>query len=289
LGALHAAIILADRALIEAHRGDEPGARLHANEARRLGLPLNALVADRTAAWALGLLELSLGNATRAHEQLGPLIESRRAAGVGEPGDMRFGTDEIEALIGMGLLAEAGAMLDWYEGLARASGRVFALAACERCRGLLHGARGELEAAVATLEASRTRYATIADPFGLGRTLLALGSIQRRALHRHAARQSLEASLGVFEGLGAKLWAERARAELARIGGRHAAGDELTPSEQQVAALVAQGHTNREVAAVLFLSERTIEGHLSSIYAKLGVRSRAELAHLFSSGPEPRA
>jgi DNA-binding NarL/FixJ family response regulator len=113
--------------------------------------------------------------------------------------------------------------------------------------------------------------------------------VQRRALHRHAARESLEASLGVFEDLGAKLWAERARAELARIGGRHAAGDELTPSERQVAALVAEGHTNREVAAALFLAERTIEGHLSSIYAKLGVRSRTELAHRFSSGSEPRA
>jgi DNA-binding NarL/FixJ family response regulator len=92
----------------------------------------------------------------------------------------------------------------------------------------------------------------------------------------------------MFEDLGAKLWADRARAELARIGGRHAAGDELTPSERQVAALVAEGHTNREVAAALFLAERTIEGHLSSIYAKLGVRSRAELAHRFAAGQDPR-
>ena len=111
--------------------------RSSATRTRHAGwaLPLNALGADRTVAWALGLLELSLGNAARAHEQLGPLVESRRAAGVGEPGDMRFVTDEIEALIGIGRLDDAEAMLAWYEGLAQASGRVFALAACERCRG----------------------------------------------------------------------------------------------------------------------------------------------------------
>ena len=86
----------------------------------------------------------------------------------------------------------------------------------------------------------------------------------------------------MFEDLGARLWAQTARTELARIGGRHAAGDELTPTERQVAALVAEGLTNREVAAKLVLAERTIEGHLSRIYSKLGVRSRAELAHRFS-------
>ena len=289
LGSLYVAIALADRALVEAHLGDEPAARRDAEEAHRLGAPLGALMAERTAAWALGLLELSLGDPAQAHDQLGPLVDGRRAAGVREPGDMRFVTDEIEALVGIGRLEEAEAMLDWYEGLAEASGRVFALAACERCRGLLHGARGEIDEALTALEGSRTRYSSIADPFGEARTLLALGSTQRRALHRHAARESLEAAFAAFEGLGAKLWARRAEAELARIGGRHAAGDELTPGERQVATLVAEGHTNREVAAALYVTERTIEGHLSSIYAKLGVRSRTELAHRFSSGSEPRA
>lgn len=288
-GSFEEAVALADRALVEAHLGDEPSVRRDADEARRLVEPESFLMAERTAAWALGLLELSLGDPARAHDQLGPLVEGRRAAGIGEPGDMRCVTDEIEALIGIGRLEEGEAMLAWYQGLAEASGRVFALAACDRCRGLIHGARGELDPALAALEGSRTRYGTIADPFGQGRTLLALGSVQRRALHRHAARESLDASLEVFEGLGAKLWEDRARAELARIGGRHAAGDELTPSERQVATLVAEGHTNREVAAALFLAERTIEGHLSSIYAKLGVRSRAELAHRFATRPEPRA
>jgi DNA-binding CsgD family transcriptional regulator len=283
------ATLAADRALVEAHMGDEAATRRHAAEAIDLGRPSGALLAERTAAWALGILELSLGDPSRANDHLGPLVESRKSAGVAEPGDMRFVPGQIEALIGTGRLVDAQGMLDWYDGLARASGRIHAQAACHRGRGLLLAARGDLDAALEALEASRTRYATIADPFGLGRTLLALGTIERRALHRRAARASLGASLEVFNGLGAKLWADTARTELARIGGRHAAGDELTPGERQVAALVAEGHTNREVAAALVLTERTIEGHLSSIYAKLQIRSRAELARRLASGSQPPA
>jgi DNA-binding CsgD family transcriptional regulator len=282
---LHA-VALADRALVEAHLGDTSAARSDAKEALRLGAPLGALMADRTVAWALGLLELSLGNPAGAEAQLGPLVGARRALGISEPGDLRFVPDEVEALIGIEQLAEAESLLAWFEGLARASGRVRALAASDRCRGILHGARGELDEAIAALEASRDRYATIADPCGLGRTLLLLGTTQRRSRKRLAARESLEASLAVFKSLGAKLWTERAHEELARISGRHAIGNELTQSERTVATLVAEGRSNREVAAALFLTERTIESHLSRTYAKLGVRSRSELAHRFGAEPE---
>lgn len=283
------AIIVADRALVEAHLGDELAARRDAEEAIRIGAPLAALPAERIAAWSLGLLELSLSNPARAHEQLGPLVASRRAAGVGEPGDMRFVTDEIEALTGIGRLADAEAMLDWFEGLARRSERVGALAACGRCRGLLHAASREFEAAVAALETSRSRYAAVTEPFGLARTLLALGAVERRRLHKREAREALESAHEAFETLGARLWAQAASAELGRIGGRASSRDALTPSERRVATLVAEGRTNREVAAALVLTERTIESHLSSIYAKLGVRSRAELAHRLTAKSEPQA
>lgn len=83
---------------------------------------------------------------------------------------------------------------------------------------------------------------------------------------------------GAFASLGAELWEEKAAAELAGIGGRRAAGGELTPAEERVAALVADGRANKEVAAALFLTERTVEFHLTHVYRKLGVRSRAELA-----------
>ena len=276
------AVALADRAFVEAHLGDSLASRRDAEEALRLGAPVHALMADRTVAWALGLLALSLGDPAEAHDQLGPLVEGRRAAGIGEPGDLRFVPDEVEALIGVGRLPEAEALLGWFTGLAEASGRAHAHAACDRCRGLLHAARGELDSAITALEESRAWYSTISEPLAQGRTLLALGSAERRKGRRRAARLSLRASLDVFEDLGAQLWAQAARTELARIGGRHASNDELTPIERQVAALVAEGLTNREVAAKLILAERTIEGHLSRIYSKLGVRSRAQLAHRYS-------
>ena len=102
--------------------------------------------------------------------------------------------------------------------------------------------------------------------------------MHRRAKHKRAARESLGAAEAIFEGMGARAWAERARAELARVGGRAPSGGELTPTELRVAELVAEGLQTKQVAAALFVSPKTVEGHLTSIYAKLGVHSRAELA-----------
>jgi DNA-binding NarL/FixJ family response regulator len=115
------------------------------------------------------------------------------------------------------------------------------------------------------------------DPFGRGRTLLALGVVSRRALRKRAAREALEAALDQFQQLGPAVWEARAREELGHIGGRMRV-DGLTAAERRVAVLVAAGKTNREVASELFLAERTVASHLSHIYAKLGVRSRTELA-----------
>ncbi len=111
----------------------------------------------------------------------------------------------------------------------------------------------------------------------LGRTLLALGTAQRRAKQRGVARASLGRALALFEQLGARLWAGRAADELARIGGRVASRDELTSAERRVAELVAQGWSNREVAAALFVTVKTVEAALSRVYGKLGARSRSDL------------
>ncbi len=116
-------------------------------------------------------------------------------------------------------------------------------------------------------------------PFERARTLLALGSTRRRAKRRRAARESLDEALAIFEELGARLWSEKAREELARIGGRPKPTGDLTPTERRVAALVAEGRSNKEAAAALFVTVKTVESNLSRVYAKLGVRSRAELAH----------
>jgi DNA-binding NarL/FixJ family response regulator len=114
-------------------------------------------------------------------------------------------------------------------------------------------------------------------PFELGRTLLVKGMLERRARHKQAARDSFGQALGIFEHLGAPLWAGKARRELSKIATGPAA-DGLTKTERRVAALVAQGQTNREIAAAMFVTENTVQTHVQHIFQKLGVRSRTELA-----------
>jgi len=148
-----------------------------------------------------------------------------------------------------------------------------------RCRGLIAAARGEVDGAVTALEDAVARHEELGDVYGRSRALLALGVLRRRARQKRPARDAILEALGGFEELGAATWAEKARLELGSIGGR-TREDGLTPAEQRVAALVAEGRTNREVAAALFLGERTVASHLTHIYAKLGIRSRTELARV---------
>jgi DNA-binding CsgD family transcriptional regulator len=290
------AALVAEMALAEAHLGDEAATRADASEAIRLAGVSGANDAERTARWALGLLELSGGDPAGAAAWLLPVVRGARAAGIAEPGALRFVPDTIEALTGAGALADAEDLLGWYEAAAETSGRAHARAAASRCAGLLLVVGGRREAGLAHLEQARAQYEIVDEPFGRARTLLALGSIRRRALDRRAARILLEAAGRQFESLGAARWTELANRELARVSGRRTAGLELTPAEREVARLVAAGRTNREAAAALFLTERTVEGHLSSVYGKLGIRSRTELARTFGRragergpGPNPGA
>jgi DNA-binding CsgD family transcriptional regulator len=187
--------------------------------------------------------------------------------------------DLLDALVVVGELDEAETIAVRWEQLGRRLGRAWALAISTRTRALVSAARGDLEGALAAFEDALTEHATTRDPFQHARTLLALGTTRRRAKQRAAARETLEQALDAFETIGAPLWAERTRAELARIGGRAPGHDALTPSEERIAALVGEGRTNREVAAELFVTEHTVEAALTRVYRKLGVRSRAELAH----------
>jgi DNA-binding NarL/FixJ family response regulator len=124
-------------------------------------------------------------------------------------------------------------------------------------------------------------------PFERGRTEFCYGERLRRARRREKARPQLRSALETFEGLGAEPWAKRARNELRATGEAASSRDrpkpeELTLQELQVALRVAEGATNRETAAALFLSPKTIEAHLSRIYSKLSIRSRTELARRFA-------
>ena len=139
-------------------------------------------------------------------------------------------------------------------------------------------AAGDIRTALTAYVQALREHRSTPERFERSRTLLALGTAQRKARQHKQARDTLQQALTTFEALGATLWAEKTRAELARIGGRAPSAGELTPSEQRIAEAVAAGNTNKEVAAKPMLSERTIESALTQIYRKLDIRSRTETA-----------
>ena len=207
-----------------------------------------------------------------------------RTEQIAEPGTARVLPDQVEALIALGEVAAGEELLGWFEGNARRLGRRSALAAAARCRGLLAGARGDVETAVAELQGAVALHERVPIPLDLARTQLAYGSALRRSRQKAAARAALEAAYDGFDGLGARTWAARAEAELGRVGGRPPSSGALTPTERRVAELVAQGLQTKQVAGRLFVSPKTVEGHLTRIYGKLGVGSRTELARRLDSG-----
>ena len=146
---------------------------------------------------------------------------------------------------------------------------------------------GDHERAIAVLEAAAEEPdpPQQVNPFELARTLLALGTVQRRAQHKRAARETLQRAVEIFERLGARLWLEKARSELRRIGGRTSHEGELSETERRIVELVVAGRRNREVAAELSLSPNTVAWNLSKVYRKLGVSSRTELAAHIAATP----
>lgn len=277
------AFSVANESLIEARRGRSALARAAAARALDLVKETGDRQAELVATWALSQLELVSGASAAVVGLCEPFVGWARKEAIAEPFAVPFVVDQVEALIELGRTDDAVELLDWYEGNARRLERAPALASCARCRGLLAAQSGALDDALAAYEEALDLHARAELPLDRGRTLLALGAAQRRGKRRREARQTLEEALGVFERIGAALWAERARAELKRISGRAATPGALTPAEERVAALVAQGKTNREVAAALFLSDRTVEGHLSRIFGKLGIKHRSEVGLALAS------
>ena len=235
---------------------------------------------------ALGLLELGLGDAEAATARLLDAAHLIEATGLREPGRLEWEPDLIEACVRAGRLDEAASALDHFEALGQRTGRASALAAAARCRGLL-AADDEFEAAFA---AALSRHDATDTPFERARTQLCFGERLRRSRKRVEARAMLSGALEAFDRLAARPWAERARAEL-RASGQTArkrdpsTAEQLTAQELQVALLVSEGATNREAAATLFISPKTIDSHLQRVYRKLNVRSRTELARLGLTEP----
>jgi DNA-binding CsgD family transcriptional regulator len=263
-------------ALVDAHRGRHEQARTAAEHAVAIASRSGDWIFESQALAVLGFLELSLERPTEATEILEPLAHRLVDAGLGDP-SVWVGAlpNAIEALIAIGELERARPLLTTLEAQGAALQGPWTRARAARAAGLLAAAEGREEDAVAGFESA---LAEAEIPFECGRTLLALGSVQRRARQRRLARETLNQALSIFEELGATLWAEQTSAELPRIGGRTPASDGLTPSERRIAKLVAEGKTNKEVAALLVVTDRTVESALTQIYRKLDVRSRTELS-----------
>jgi DNA-binding CsgD family transcriptional regulator len=267
--------------LVEAHLGRADPARLAALEGLRVAEAAGEILLLIPNLAVLGFLELSLGRPAEADAYLSRAVELEQAMGVREPAYFRVVPDEVEALVALGRLDEAEALLTPFEESGRNLDRAWVIATGARCRALVLAARGDLTGASAAADEAVRAHDRLPLPFELGRTLLVRGTVERRAKRKREARDTLTKALEVFDGLGAALWADKARAELARIGGRAPSSLDLTPTEDRVAALVAAGSTNREVADALFVSVHTVEANLKRIYRKLGIRSRTELASKF--------
>ena len=266
---------LSQRATVRAYRGDAEAARADAEEATGICARFEAPLPMLWVAAAIGVLELSRGDAGAAWEALAPYAEALEARGGGGAFAILI-VPAVEALIARGELDAAERRLDRLERTAGAADRVWALAESARCRALLLAARGELPAAAAACERALELHERVELPFERARARLVQGQIARRRKQKRAAREALDAALAQFEALGAREWAERAREDIARLGRKRQT--ELTASEARVAQLAADGHSNKAIARALFVTVHTVEVHLSRSYAKLGIRSRTQLA-----------
>lgn len=287
--------VLYAKALVDAHLGRADRSRAEGEEARALAMSGTQVAFFGKSLYALGFLELSLGNPAGAHAHLAPLTAIAEASGTRDSSPCHFMPEAVEALVALDRLDEAAALLHPFAAQMEALGRGWGIAAAARCRGMLAAARGDLAGALAAVEAAVARHRELPYPLELGRSLLVKGQVHRRAKARRVARDVLAEALDIFERLGAALWAEKARAELGRVGLRPAARDDLTATEERVAELAATGLTNREIARVAFLSPKSVEALLGRVYAKLGIRSRGGLGAAMErrrverSGSSPRA
>jgi DNA-binding NarL/FixJ family response regulator len=267
------------QAALAAVRGDPGRAATLAAEvvavSEAIGVEWDRLEALRAA----GLAALLARDPDQAIASLAAVWEHTQREGVQDPGAFPVAGDLAEALAEAGRPEAANEVIARLGRLAAAQRHPWGLATADRSAAVVALADKYDEAAAAQLAGAAAAYQALGLGFDGARTLLVLGRAQRRAKKRAAARDSLQAAWAGFEQLGCPGWATAAAAELDRVSGRRAApGGGLTPGERRVAELVAAGLSNKEVAARLYVSVATVDSHLRGVYAKLGIRSRIQLA-----------
>ncbi|MDP8957417.1 MAG: AAA family ATPase [Actinomycetota bacterium] len=275
----HSLLCLAET---EAGRGAESDCREHVAAGLELERKTGAESLQTLGAHALGLLELGAGRPADAIPHLERAAKLARKHGLGNPNVVTWHADLFEAYLAVGRRHDANQILTELDDVVRLSESPSASVSAVRCRAL-KGTKDDFEPQFAE---ALELHAGLPRPFERARTDLYFGQRLRREGRRSDARVHLRAAMEIFDELGATGWIETARQEL------HATGDavrrqprgsrELTPQELRVALVIAKGASNREAAAALFLSAKTIEFHLANIYRKLGLRSRTELAAAFA-------
>ena len=270
------------QALLAAGRGDAALARGYAREALD---PANGAGTwnDLESHRALGASALLAGEPDQAVGPLQQAWEHTAAAGVGNLGTFPVGPDLAEALSLCGRRVEAEAVAATLARCALEQQHPWAAAAADRAWGHVLLAAGDHQPAVVRFVNAHDRFAAIGMPLDAARSMMALGTSQRRARALREARVALERAAAEFDAIGSLGWAALARLELARVGGRRRGGEDvLTATERQVAQLVQEGLANKQIAQRLVVSTSTVEAHLTRIYRKLGVASRTELARMLA-------
>lgn len=229
---------------------------------------------------ARGIAALLAHRPASAAESLRVAWDHTQREGVDEPGVFPVAPELVDALVELGELDEALAVTTRLRELAEQQAHPWGRVTARRCRALVGLATSSYdEDAAAELSEAAAAYGELGLRFERARALLGLGRAQRRLRKWGLARTSLEQAAAAFEELGSTGWAAEARSQLARVGARRPrASGELTEAERRVADLALEGLSNKEIARALVIAVPTVETHLSHVYAKLGVRSRTQLA-----------
>lgn len=236
---------------------------------------------------ALGIAALLAHEPARAAESLRAVWEHTLREGVDEPGVFPVAPELVEALAELGELDQARGVTGRLKDLSERQRHPWGLVTAMRCDAIIRLAfDGDDRGAAAALGQVAGEYGRLSLCFDRARSLLSLGRAQRRLRQWAAARSSLQGAASAFEELGSVGWVAQARSELARVGARRPApSGELTASERRVVELAACGNSNKQIARELYVTVHTVEAHLSHAYAKLGVRSRGQLAGRLSPTP----
>lgn len=272
---------LARRAMVRAYAGDLEEAETDARASLDIAIPP---LMPPLALGVLGSIALAQGRPADAVGHLAAADAMLASAGMRDPAPYRFHGDLVEALILTGDVESADRQVSLLDERARVAPRPWVTAIAARCRALVAAARGDVPGALSSFERALEAHAALDMPFELARTQLAHGLALRRSGSRRRAAAAIGMAVEGFRVLGSRPWVARAEGELARVGLQPRDDGGLSPSEQRIARLAADGLTNRVIAERLVISPKTVEATLARVYIKLGIGSRAQLGARMAAG-----